>query len=93
MAHGSPQAPTIHKFAAEDTSLTVDNAYGGKTTFPVPAGTEIEFHIPGLHYNRIPNLLPSERLVLTEVSQRSIGRIPLHSGQGDSSRTGQGMRS
>ncbi|KAN0136291.1 cytochrome P450 monooxygenase [Lactarius tabidus] len=46
-----PPAPTIHKKAAEDTSLTVDNADGGKTTFPVPAGTEIEFHVPGLHYN------------------------------------------
>jgi cytochrome P450 len=46
-----PPAPTIHKRTTEDTSLTVDNADGGKTTFPVPSGTEIEFHVPGLHYN------------------------------------------
>ena len=39
--------------AAEDTALTVSNADGGKTTFPVPAGTEIEFHVPALHYNRM----------------------------------------
>jgi len=43
--------PAISKEAAEDTSLTVANADGGKTTFPVPSGTEIRLHIPGLHYN------------------------------------------
>jgi len=41
----------IPKIAAEDTTLTVSNAEGGKTTFPVPAGTEIEFHVPALHHN------------------------------------------
>jgi len=39
--------------AAEDTTLTVSNADGGKTTFPVPAGTEIELHVSALHYNRV----------------------------------------
>jgi hypothetical protein len=37
----------------EDTTLTVNNADGGKTTFPVVAGTEICLHVPGLHYNRM----------------------------------------
>lgn len=46
------QVQDIIKIAAEDTTLTVSNAKGGKTTFPVPSGTEIEFHVPGLHYNR-----------------------------------------
>ncbi|KAH9041172.1 cytochrome P450 [Lactarius hengduanensis] len=46
-----PPASTIYKKATEDTNLTVGNADGGKTTFPVPSGTEIEFHVPGLHYN------------------------------------------
>ena len=62
------QVSAIPKEAAEDTSLTVLNADGGKTTFPIPAGTEIELHVPGLHYNRTSSLLPSPGLVLTEVS-------------------------
>ena len=37
----------------EDTTLTVNNADGGKTTFPLVAGTEISLHVPGLHYNRM----------------------------------------
>ena len=47
------QGSTIPKRAAEDTTLTVSNADGGKTTFPVPAGTEIYFHMPATHYNRM----------------------------------------
>jgi len=39
------------KIAAEDTTLTVSNADGGRTTFSVPSGTEIELHVTGLHYN------------------------------------------
>jgi hypothetical protein len=50
----SHQVHGIPKMAAEDTTLTVSNAEGGKTTFPVPSGTEIELHVPGLHYNRAP---------------------------------------
>lgn len=42
----------IPKVAAEDTTLTVSNAVGGRTTFPVVSGTEIELNIAGLHYNR-----------------------------------------
>ena len=38
--------------------MTVWNADSGKTTFPVPKGTIIIFHVPGLHYNRMPCLLP-----------------------------------
>ena len=45
------QAPSVPKIAAEDTRLTVNNADGGKTTFPVPAGSHVHFHFPGLHYN------------------------------------------
>jgi hypothetical protein len=43
---------SIPKAAEQDTTLTVNNADGGKTTFPVPSGTEIELHVPGVHYNR-----------------------------------------
>ena len=46
------QAPIIPKVAAQDTALTVSNADGGMTTFPIPSGTEIDLHVPGLHYNR-----------------------------------------
>jgi hypothetical protein len=46
------QAPYVPKVAAEDTTLTVSNADGGKTTFPVLSGTEVKLHVPGIHYNR-----------------------------------------
>jgi hypothetical protein len=34
--------------------LTVSNDNGEKTTFPVPSGTQVDLHVPGLHYNRTP---------------------------------------
>ena len=46
------QVPSIPKIAAQDTTLTVSNADGGKTTVPVPSGTKIDIHVPGLHCNR-----------------------------------------
>ncbi|KAH9008126.1 cytochrome P450, partial [Lactarius pseudohatsudake] len=46
-----PPVSAIPKRAAEDTSLTVSNADGGETTFPIPSGTRVDFHVPGLHYN------------------------------------------
>jgi hypothetical protein len=46
------QVTGIPKVAAQDTTLTVSNANGGKTTFPVPSGTQVELHVAGLHYNR-----------------------------------------
>jgi hypothetical protein len=49
--HGD-QVANIPKVATEDTTLTVNNVDGGKTTFPVPSGTEIYLQVPGVHYNR-----------------------------------------
>jgi hypothetical protein len=46
------QVTLIPKVAAEDTTLIVSNAAGGRATFPVPSGTEIELDVGGLHYNR-----------------------------------------
>jgi len=46
-----PPVTMIPKVAAQDTTLTVNNADGGKTTFPVASGTEIELTVTGLHYN------------------------------------------
>ena len=46
------QVGIIPKVAAQDTTLTVNNSNGGTTTFPVPSGTNIDLHVPGLHYNR-----------------------------------------
>jgi hypothetical protein len=46
------QVTIIPKVAAQDTTLTVSNADGVKTTFPVPSGTGVDLHVPGLHYNR-----------------------------------------
>ena len=46
------QVMHIPKIAAKDTTLTVNNVDGGKTTFPVPSGTAVELHVAGLHHNR-----------------------------------------
>src|SRR6266566_5653294 len=46
------QVTGIPKVASQDTTLTVSNVNGGKTTFPVPSGTQVELHVAGLHYNR-----------------------------------------
>lgn len=46
------QVANIPKIAALDTTLTVSKVDGEKITFPVPSGTEVELHVPGLHHNR-----------------------------------------
>ena len=46
------ETPTLHKFAAEDTTLSTVNTTGETVLVPVPAGTRIMMHIAGLHYNR-----------------------------------------
>jgi hypothetical protein len=43
----------VPKIAAQDTILTVNNIDGGKTTFPIPSGTQIDIHVAALHYNRM----------------------------------------
>ena len=35
-----------------DTALTTQDADGNKVVVPVPQGTGIVLHVPGLHYNR-----------------------------------------
>ena len=52
MMHHDEQVTNIPKVTAQDTTLTVNNDNGGKTTFPVPSGTQVDLHVPGLHYNR-----------------------------------------
>ncbi|KAI0093992.1 614/534 cytochrome P450, partial [Irpex rosettiformis] len=46
-----PAAPNIPKVATEDTMLSTVDAAGETVTVPVPAGTPIVLHTPGLHYN------------------------------------------
>ncbi|KAI9508564.1 cytochrome P450 [Russula earlei] len=46
-----PPIVSIPKIAAGDTILTVNNIDGGKTTVPVPSGTDIELNVSALHYN------------------------------------------
>jgi hypothetical protein len=62
------------------------------TSFPVLSGTEIQLHLPAVHYNRVSSLLPSQGLCLTVVSWRSLGRIPIHFSRRGFSRSGQGTR-
>ncbi|KAI0261646.1 cytochrome P450 [Gloeopeniophorella convolvens] len=46
-----PPAPGIPKKSEEDTTITVSNQAGEKTTIPIPKGTDFTFHLPGLHHN------------------------------------------
>ena len=71
------QAPSVPKIATEDTSLTVNNADGGKTTFPVPAGTHVHFHFPALHYNSTSGVFLSQEWSLLK-SHSEVLEGPLH---------------
>ncbi|KAH9855318.1 cytochrome P450 [Lenzites betulinus] len=46
-----PPVITIPKQSAEDTSFTTTNAAGETRTIPVPKGTYVTVHTPGLHNN------------------------------------------
>jgi hypothetical protein len=79
------QTQSIPKIAAEDTSLTVNNADGGKTTFPVPAGTHVHFHLPALHYNCTSGVFPSQDWPLIN-SHSKVLEGPVHISAGEVSR-------
>lgn len=53
-----PPVITIPKQSAEDTSFTTTNAAGEKRTVPVPKGTYVTVHTPGLHNNRMSSPFP-----------------------------------
>ena len=79
--HYGDQVPDIPKTAAQDTSLTVSNFDGGKTTFPIPSGTEIEIHVAGLHYNRTLSDFPSLGQVLMKHRSAVLeGATQVHAG-------------
>ncbi|VDC06284.1 unnamed protein product [Peniophora sp. CBMAI 1063] len=46
-----PPVLSIQKYSEQDTLLKVQNAEGGTTALPVPQGTPINIHVPGLHNN------------------------------------------
>ncbi|KAI0090485.1 cytochrome P450 [Irpex rosettiformis] len=46
-----PPVHSIPKSVAEDTTITITNAQGERTTLIMPKGSTISMHIPGLHYN------------------------------------------
>ncbi|KAH9074315.1 cytochrome P450 [Lactarius deliciosus] len=48
--NGTPTYEDINRFTLS-MALTVGTADGGETTFPVPSGTRVRLHVPGLHYN------------------------------------------
>jgi hypothetical protein len=78
------QVTGIPKVAAQDTTLTVSNANGGKTTFPVPSGTQVDLHAPGLHYNRTlvalcdggQDLMKFHSTILERATQVHAGAVP-----------------
>ena len=70
------KATNIPKVATEDTTLTVTNVDGGKTTFPVVSGTEINLHVPGLHYNRTLSGIVSHRLILMKFRSAVLEESP-----------------
>jgi hypothetical protein len=54
-----PPVHSIPKSVAEDTTVTITNAAGERTTVIMPKGSTISMHIPGLHYNRtLSSFLP-----------------------------------
>ena len=53
-----PPVHSIPKSVAEDTTLTISNSAGQKTTLILPQGSSISIHTPGLHYNRASHHLP-----------------------------------
>jgi len=46
-----PPVPNIPKTSAIDTTITVSNEAGGNVILPVPKGTMLVIHTPGLHHN------------------------------------------
>ncbi|KAF8903954.1 cytochrome P450 [Gymnopilus junonius] len=46
-----PPVVNIPKVSAEDTVLTVGNAFGEKRTVPIPKDARVSVNTPGLHYN------------------------------------------
>jgi hypothetical protein len=46
------QVVDIPKYSHEDTTFVTRNSKGESLTIPVPKGTRISIHTPGLHYNR-----------------------------------------
>ena len=68
--------------ATEDTTLTVSNADGRKTTFPVLSGTEIRLHVPGLHYNRaLSDILSREQVLMMSLSAVLERSSPVYAGE------------
>jgi hypothetical protein len=78
------QAAIIPKVATQDTTLSVNNVDGGKTSFPVPSGMQIDIHVPGVHYNRTLNgyvrwglvLMKFRSAVLERATQVHAGTVP-----------------
>ena len=47
-----PPVHSIPKSVAEDTTITISNSSGERTTIILPQGSSISMHTPALHYNR-----------------------------------------
>lgn len=94
-----PPVHSIPKSVAEDTTLTVGNSSGEKTTIILPHGSSISIHTPGLHYNRTSFCAhPFRDLVLVShparFAQRDTGKTPTPSTpSGSSTQVGRGTRS
>ncbi|VDC05558.1 unnamed protein product [Peniophora sp. CBMAI 1063] len=66
-----PPVTVIPKYSEEDTTLNVKDAEGRTRTIPVPKGTAINIHTPGLHNNPHYWESPSEF-----IPERFLGNYP-----------------
>ena len=53
----------------EDTVIAVSDIAGVKREFPVPKGTLVVVHVPGIHYNREGSLLEKHLTINSYVAK------------------------
>ena len=56
-----PPVVAIPKQSSEDTTLTIHNLNGETKGLPLPQGTAMAIHVPGMHRNRTSSPLTSGR--------------------------------
>jgi hypothetical protein len=71
------QVLAVPKISTRDTVFKTTNHQGHSVDVPIPAGTRLSVNIVGLHHNRKHLLRHLARpMLIIEIGQRDIGRIP-----------------